>query len=62
MRLRSYRFCTKGPDGRIDTACELPVHSDEEARQIANNLVLQGDFRNIEVWRGETKLYSLWKI
>ena len=59
--MRIYRFCSSAPDGSIDTACEMPAHSDEEARQIARDLVMEGEFQSIEVWRDEMKIYSISK-
>jgi len=57
--VRNYRFCTRAPDGSISASCEMEVHSDEEARQIAYNLVMHEAFENMEVWRGNTQIYSL---
>lgn len=59
--MRYYRFCTKAPDGSIDTACEMGAQSDDEARQIAQDLVKQGEFPNIEVWRDDTKICFILK-
>ena len=57
--VRIYRFCTRAPDGTISASCEMEVHSDEEACQIAYNLVTHEAFENMEVWRGNTQVYSM---
>jgi len=54
-----YRFCTRDPDGSIAASCEMEVQSDEEAFEIGHNLVVQGAFPTIEVWREDTKIYPL---
>ena len=54
-----YRFCTRNPDGSIAASCEMEVHSDEEAFEIGRNLLVQGAFPTIEVWRGNKKIYPL---
>jgi hypothetical protein len=52
-----YRFCTRNPDGSIAASCEIEAQSDEEACEIGRNLAVQGAFPNIEVWRGDIKLF-----
>jgi len=37
----------------------MEVQSEQEAREIAYNLVLQEAYPNMEVWRGNTKIYAL---
>jgi hypothetical protein len=54
-----YRFCIRNPDGSIAASCEMEVQSDTEACEIGRGLVIQAAFPNIEVWRGDAKIYSL---
>lgn len=54
-----YCFCVRAPDGSIAASCEMEVQSEEEAREIAYNLVVQEAYPNMEVWRGEKRVYSL---
>jgi len=37
----------------------MELRSDQEARQIAYDLVTNEGFENVEVWRGNTQLCSL---
>ena len=55
----TYRFCTRAPDGSIAASCEMEVPSEQEACEIAYNLIVQEAYTNMEVWRGNTKIYAL---
>ena len=57
--MRIYRFCTRGRDGSISASCEMEVRSDQEACQIADDLVMHEAFENVEVWRANTQVHPL---
>jgi hypothetical protein len=45
-----YRFSSLGVDGAVQTSCVREVASDDEAREIASELLAENQSETIEVW------------
>ena len=53
----NYRFSSLGADGNVQSSCVMEADSDDEAREIANNLLTENPSDAIEVWNVFTLVY-----
>ena len=57
-----YAFTLIAADGRSQSAGARKAASDDDAREIASELLLESEFPIIEVWRGRWMIYRVSKV
>jgi hypothetical protein len=58
----TYRFSFIETNGRAGTACVMEADSDDDACELASELLLESNFQLIEVWRASDMICRVCKI